>query len=85
MDDKQSKEESFKQKAQRQTIGYMTAALGLVAGLAWNDAVKTLIESVYPAQGNSVAAKFVYAIVITLLIVVVSTYLLKFSNRKNQS
>lgn len=71
----------MKQKVRQQTVGYMTAALGLVAGLAWNDAVKSLIEKIYPADKGGVLAKFWYAIIITLMIVLISTYLLEFANR----
>lgn len=56
-------------------VAYITAALGLVAGLAWNDAIKALIEAIFPLQRNSVPAKFVYAVLITLVVVFVSVSL----------
>jgi len=46
--------------------------LGLVAGLAWNDAIKSLIEFFFPNQQNTVLAKIVYAAVITLVVVILS-------------
>ncbi len=64
------------------TIGYISAALGLVAGLAWNDAVKSLIESVFPPGGNTLTAKFLYAGIITAIIAIVISYLEGFQEQK---
>jgi len=32
----------IREEVRKKTIGYIVAALGLVAGLAWNDAIKTI-------------------------------------------
>jgi len=77
----QEEKESIKQRVREQTVGYIATALGLVAGLAWNEAIKDLINSIYPS-GGGLGAKFIYAIVITIAIVVVSSYLLRFSQKK---
>ena len=74
---------SIKQRVREQTVGYIATALGLVAGLAWNEAIKGLIDSIYPAGNGGLGAKFIYAIVITIAIVVVSSYLLRFSQKEN--
>jgi len=66
-----------KDEIKRQTAGYLTAALGLVAGLAWNDAIKSLIEAFYPFAKDGVFAKFFYAILITTIVVFISISLLK--------
>lgn len=55
-----------------QTLGYVTAALSVVAGLAWNDAVKAAINYFFPAQTSSIAAQFIYAGVMTVVIVVLT-------------
>ncbi|HCP08242.1 MAG TPA: hypothetical protein DIT25_00350 [Candidatus Moranbacteria bacterium] len=60
-------------------IGYIAAAFGLVAGLAWNEAVKALIEEFLPRSQNHVAAKFIYAFFITLVLVLVTLYLARFT------
>ena len=57
------------------TVGYVVAAFGLVAGLAWNDAIKALIEYLFPLQGNSVFAKIIYAFLVTLAVVIATIYL----------
>ncbi|MFA6416371.1 MAG: DUF5654 family protein [Candidatus Paceibacterota bacterium] len=64
-----------KEKFREQTIGYITAAFGLVAGLAWNDAVKSMIERVFIFGSSTIWAKFFYAIFITVILVFVTMYL----------
>jgi hypothetical protein len=60
----------------QQTIGYITSALGLVAGLAWNDAIKDLITKFVPGQ-STLVAKFIYAVIITIFVVLLTVYLMK--------
>lgn len=74
----QSEIEEVKQEVRNKTVGYIVTAFGLVAGLAWNDAVKALIEYLFPAQKNTLQAKFIYALIITLVVVFLSIYLVKF-------
>lgn len=71
----------MKDEISKRTVGYITAALGLVAGLAWNDAITSLIQFVFPASSNTVLAKFIYALVITIAVVVATVYLFKILNR----
>ena len=66
----------IKDQIKEQTSGYVTAALGLVAGLAWNDAIKSLIEAFLPLSKTGVIAKFIYAVVITLVVVLISRSIL---------
>jgi len=66
----------------KQAITYITAAMGLVVGLAWNEAVKSLIEFLFPADANTILAKFIYAGFITLILVVITYYLNKVFKRK---
>ena len=61
----------------KQTLGYILTALGLVAGLAWNEAITSLIKSFFPLDENGVLPKFIYAIVITVVIVLVSRSLMR--------
>lgn len=66
-------------EVREKTISYLTAAFGLVTGLAWNEAIKGFIEAYYPLGQDSVMAKFVYAITVTLVLVVMTSILLKLS------
>jgi len=54
---------------QAQTL--MTAGFGLVAALAWNTAIQDLFKMLFPDQ-NSLVAKFLYAIFVTILIIIVT-------------
>lgn len=68
-----------RQEIRDKTAGYIVTALGLVAGLAWNEAIRSCIEFLFPAnKSSSVWAKFIYAILITLVVVFISFYIVKF-------
>ncbi|MDE2001502.1 MAG: hypothetical protein KGI60_02965 [Patescibacteria group bacterium] len=71
-------------KVKTQTIGYMLAAFGFVAGLAWNQAIKSLIDYLFPLNGNSILAQFLYAIIVTAVLVWATIVLLKFSGKDNK-
>ena len=49
-------------------VTYIGAGLGLVIGLAWNDAIIGLISYFYPDKGDSIIAKLVYAVIITVVV-----------------
>ena len=38
------KSKEFQQEVREKTFGYIVASFGLVAGLAWNEAIKAMIE-----------------------------------------
>lgn len=79
----ESGQKSIHKKAREQTIGYIVGAFGLVAGLAWNDAVKALIEYAFPLSGGGgLAAKFLYALLITIAVVVITTYLSRLAQKE---
>jgi len=65
----------IRKEAGNKTSGYIVTALGLVAGLAWNDAVKSLIERFFPAQNQNIMAKFIYASILTVVVVLISIYI----------
>jgi hypothetical protein len=67
----------FQEELRRRSFGYITTAFGLVAGLAWNEAIKAVIERFFPMSDGGMIAKFVYAIFITILLVFISVYILK--------
>jgi hypothetical protein len=65
----------IKREINKKTVTYIVTALGLVAGLAWSDAVKSLIEYLFPLAQNTLTAKFVYAILMTIVLAIVAIYL----------
>ncbi len=64
-------------------VGYIGAALGLVAGLAWNEAITSFINSVFTLDKNSVFAKFVYAAILTAVVVILIQRLERLSSKEN--
>ena len=74
----------FKQEFRVQTVGFIATALSLVVGLAWNDAVRSFIESVFPLDRSSILAKFLYAGLLTVIVVTVIIVLLKIVEEKQE-
>ncbi len=66
---------NLKKEIHQQTLGYILAAFGIIAGLAWNEAIKSLIETLFPVSANTLLAKFVYAVLVTLAVVLITVYL----------
>ena len=60
-------------------IALASAALGLVAALAWNEAIKATLA--YLNLGDSLAGLYTYAIVATLIAIVVLVWLGKLAAR----
>lgn len=77
------KEAGIQRELQERTIGYIVGAFGLVAGLAWNDAIKALIEYAVPLQQNTLRLKFIYALAITIIVVLITAYLTRIIRGKN--
>lgn len=76
--DKIKSESGEIQRAVRtKTADYILAAFGFVAGLAWNEAVKALIEQFFPLHNNTAWAKLAYALLITVIFVVISTSVMR--------
>ncbi|MCL5011924.1 MAG: DUF5654 family protein [Patescibacteria group bacterium] len=57
---------------------YILAGLGLVVGLAWNDAIQSLVKILFPLDTASLGAKFVYAVIITIALVIIAGRLGKY-------
>jgi len=61
-------------------IALASAALGLVAALAWNDAIKAAMKELL-GENESLAALFIYAILATLVAVIVVLVLANIAGR----
>ena len=48
----------------------ITTALGLVAALAWNDAIQTLFQQFLGTAGGALAAKLFYAVLVTIVVII---------------
>lgn len=61
-------------------ITLATASLGLVAALAWNDAIKATIKKIFETDDN-LAGLYTYAIIATVIAVLVVLILTRISSR----
>jgi len=77
----------FWQNLSGQMKTLLSSALGFVAALAWNDAIQALIKKVLPLESvSSVVLKFLYAIAVTTIAVILIFYLSNIENLiKNRS
>lgn len=60
------------------TLGLITTAFALVAALAWNGAIEKLIGLVFK-NPNDLTGVFVYAIIVTIIAVIVTVILARFA------
>lgn len=74
-----NQKESLKTEVLEKMTNLATAGFGLVAALAWNDAINSLFSVIFPKSG-SIIAQFVYALIITIIVVFVTIKLGKLSN-----
>jgi hypothetical protein len=58
----------------------VTAGLGLVAALAWNEAIKAFFNAYFPQPGGNLMALTVYALFITTVVVILTIQLGKAVN-----
>jgi uncharacterized membrane protein len=65
--------------------GLMMAGFGLVAALAWNEAIQDLFKKIEIFSRNSLLSKFIYAVLVTVIIVVVTYYLGKSVDKLKKS
>ena len=70
----------FKDDFKKQLTIYILSAFGMVTGLAWNEAIKSVIDYIFPfAQSGGLILKTIYALALTVTVVIVTAYL----NRNN--
>jgi len=78
------KQARIRKEVIEKTLGYILTAFGLVAGLAWNEAIKALIDDLFPLDKNGIVIKFVYAILVTALVVIVTIIFVKKEEQATQ-
>lgn len=67
--------EEAKKAIRSRTLGYIAGGLGLVAGLAWNDAIRSLIDQLLPNNSGYIFAKLLYALVVTVVVAILLSYI----------
>ncbi len=66
-----AKSDEFKVQLLETFASLITAAFGLVAALAWNDAIKSAVALIFD-KGNELTGYIVYAVVVTILAVIMT-------------
>jgi hypothetical protein len=61
-------------------ISLASAAFGVVAALAWNSAITALVRQIF-GSGAQVISLFIYAVIITIIAVIVMVNLGKMAER----
>jgi len=63
-----------------------TAGFGLVAALAWNEAIQSLVNAFLPKSSNGgIIAQLIYAAVITAVVVVITVKLGKMTGKAKEA
>jgi len=73
--------EETRREFKEKTITLILGGFGLVAALAWNEAIKSLFETLFP-KNNELIGKFIYATIVTTIVVIISLQLKKISEKK---
>jgi hypothetical protein len=75
---------SVKKEVLKQMIALSTSGFGLVAALAWNNVIQETVENFikpYLPNGSGIISLLAYAIVITLLAVIITINLAKLEEK----
>lgn len=70
----------FRKELIKQMITLSSAGFGVVAALAWNEAIQTFVDEYlvkYASVGSGILSKFIYAVIITAVAVLVTYQLTK--------
>lgn len=76
---KETKSKSLRLAILEQMAALAAGGFGLVAALAWNDAIQSLFAALLP-QASGIWAKFIYAGLITVVVVLVSVRISRIIN-----
>lgn len=77
------KKDNFRAEYLKTMSQLATAGFGLVAALAWNDAIQTLINRIF-TTGSGLISKIIYALIITAVAVYI-TYIFGKMNQEAQN
>ena len=73
----------MKAEVMEKIAALLTAAFGLVAALAWNGAIRAIFEAVFGSADN-IAAMLIYAVVITIIAVLVTIWIARSVKRAKE-
>lgn len=69
----------------KQMVALSTSGFGLVAALAWNEAIQSFVKEYidsYISVGSGIISRFIYAVIITALAVFITYQLTKLTEEK---
>lgn len=76
----------LKKELVKQMITLSTSGFGVVAALAWNDAIQSFVKEYidkYFSAGSGIMSRFIYAVIITVIAVLVTYQLTKMIKTKD--
>ncbi len=76
----------FRQELLKQMITLSSAGFGVVAALAWNEAIQAFVDEYinrYLSVGSGIISKFIYAGIITIVAVLVTYQLTRLIQQKD--
>lgn len=81
--EEKKEERKFHQELISQLLTLSTSGFGLVAALAWNETIQQVVKDFIEPRipGSGLFSKFIYALLITLLAVLITFQLSRLSSR----
>ena len=77
----------FKNELLKQMVALSAAGFGLVAALAWNEAIQAFVQEYidqYVSVGSGIVSRFIYAVVITVIAVLITYQLTKLIDEEDK-
>lgn len=85
MADEEEKSTTLKTEILDKIAALVTAAFGLVAALAWNDAIKAVFKEVF-GDSETIGPMLIYAIIVTIIAVILTIIVARAAaNAKNEN
>mgnify|MGYP001581243348 CR=1 FL=1 len=77
------KERSFRKELVQEFVALSTSGFGLVVALAWNETIQQVVKEFIEPRipGSGLIAKLIYALLITILAVLITFQLSKLASR----
>lgn len=83
-DDEKEEPRTLKEEVLDKIAALVTAAFGLVAALAWNDAIKAIFKEIF-GDSSTISPMLAYAIVVTIIAVILTIIVARaVANAKNK-
>ena len=80
MDKLKKEADEIKKQFAKQILTLVTSGFGLVAALAWNEVIKEIVDvyiKPFFGEGSGLVSLFIYALFVTILVVIVTYKLSK--------